>query len=254
MGTRTSHPPGTLSYCELATTDPDAAKAFYGGLLGWTYDDRPIGEGMTYAVVQRDGHAVAGLYAARDDQPAAWLSYVTVESADDAVALAAQLGGIIHQEAFDVFDLGRMAVIADRQGAVFAVWEPRSRIGAELVNDPGAMSLNQLNTDDPDDAAGFYGDLFGWTVQTASEDPPYYGFYLGERLNGGMMPLPEDAAAPPHWLVYFTHESLDEAIGQIADGGGNVLLGPLPIQSGRILVAADPAGVAFALFEGEVDD
>lgn len=91
-------------------------------------------------------------------------------------------------------------------------------------------------------------------MEQVSQDPqPYWGFYNGEALNGGMMPLPPEAGAPSHWLAYFTASDLDEATGRIGDLGGSVLVGAMPNQSGRILVAQDPQGAAFALFEGEVD-
>jgi predicted enzyme related to lactoylglutathione lyase len=107
--------------------------------------------------------------------------------------------------AFDVLGAGRMALVRDPQGAIFALWEPRAHIGAGLVNDPGAMVLNQLNTSDPEGAASFYAELFGWRItQVASEPQAYWGIENGGSLNGGVMALPPGTPAPPHWLVYFT--------------------------------------------------
>ena len=255
MGERTEYTPGTFSWVELLTSDAGAAKAFYAELMGWTYDDLPLPEGGTYTMVLKDGKRVAGLHqpAPENAGPPAWLSYVTVEDADAAAERAKELGATTLAGPFDVMDAGRMAVLQDSQGAVFAVWQPRGSIGAELVNDPGSLTMNQLNAADVDTARGFYSSLFGWRIETVSEDPPYWGIHNGELLNGGLMELPPGGGAPPHWLAYFTTADIDSAASRIPELGGNVLVAPMSIPSGRILVAGDPQGAVFALFEGEVD-
>jgi uncharacterized protein len=255
MGERTSHPPGTFSWTDLGTDDAEGAKAFYAGLFGWEAEDNPVPGGMTYTMLRLRGKEVAALYERQQREgPPAWLSYVTVKDAEAAAARAKELGGNAIQDAIDVMDAGRMAVLQDPQGAVFAVWQPKESIGATLVNDPGAMTMNQLNTSDTDAAADFYSALFGWESRLVAEGgPEFYGIYNGETLNGGMMALPPDAPAPPHWLVYFTVEDLDGVVGKIRDTGGTIVVEPMEIPSGRIAVAQDPQGAAFALFEGEVD-
>jgi predicted enzyme related to lactoylglutathione lyase len=259
VGRRDSHVPGTFSWADLSTTDTAGAAAFYGALLGWEGEEMPAGPDATYTMMRVGGRHVAGMAAQREEERAAgappfWLSYVTVEDADATAARAAELGGTVQLAAFDVLDAGRMALLRDPQGAMLAVWQPRGHIGAGLVNDPGAMVLNQLNTTDPEAAARFYGDLFGWRVSQAATDPqPYWGIENGDTLNGGMMALPPGADAPPHWLVYFTVADLDAAAVTIAGEGGAVVVPPMAIESGRILVARDPQGAYFALFEGAVD-
>jgi uncharacterized protein len=255
MGERTSHAPGTFSWVDLATTDAGAAKSFYGGLLGWDFEDMPVPDSPPYTMARIGGRTVAALYSKRDDQaPPAWLSYVTVEDAGAIAGRAAELGATVIAEAFDVLDAGRMAVLQDPAGAVFAVWQPRASIGAELVNEDGALCLNQLNTSDPEAAQAFYAALFGWTFRGVPGGEAYWGIDNGERLNGGMMPLPAQAGAPSHWLTYFTSGDVDASAGKIGELGGRVLVGPMPVPSGRIAVAADPQGATFGLVEGRMDD
>jgi uncharacterized protein len=254
MGERTEHAPGTFSWAELGTTDAEGAKAFYTGLLGWEAQDNPIPDGGVYTTMRVNGLEVGAVYQQRQEgTPPNWLSYVTVSSADEAADRARQVGGTWLSAPFDVMDVGRMAVIQDPQGAVFAVWEPGQSIGARLVNDPGAMSLNQLNAASPELARKFYAELFGWRFDEMSQDPPYWGIYNGERTNGGMMPLPVGADAPSHWLVYFSVADLDDAAARIRDLGGDILVAPMDVPGGRILVARDPQGAAFALFAGRTD-
>jgi uncharacterized protein len=259
MGERTSHAPGTFSWTDLSTTDPDAAKEFYARLLGWEYEDMPAGEGVVYSMAQIDGKNVAAISPMQqgmEGHPPYWTSYVTVEDADAMAEKARSLGGNVLAPPFDVFTAGRMAVIQDPQMAAFAIWQPRDHIGAGLVNDPGALTLNQLNTSDPEAAAEFYSGLFRWDIsQDATEPTAYWGISNQGRVNGGMMNLPEGSPAPPHWLVYFTHTSVDDAVKTIEDGGGSVMVVPMDVPGGgRILVAMDPQGAAFALFTGRIDD
>ncbi len=152
MGERTEYTPGTFSWVELLTSDADGAKAFYGEVLGWEYDDAPLPEGGTYTLVLKDGKRVAGLHQPSPENagPPAWLSYVAVEDADAAAAKAGELGASVLAGPFDVMDVGRMAVLQDPQGAVFAVWQAGRTAGAELVNDPGSLTMNQLNAADVD--------------------------------------------------------------------------------------------------------
>jgi predicted enzyme related to lactoylglutathione lyase len=174
---------------------------------------------------------------------------VTVESADDSAAAAQQHGGTLAMEAFDVMDVGRMAVVQDPTGAFFAVWEPRANIGAERVNEPGALALNQLNTSDPERAQEFYTGVFGWRFDKVADEPAYWGIYNGDRLNGGMM-----EGSPSAWLVYFGSESVDEDAGRIAELGGQLIVEPMPVPGGHILVAQDPQGAVFGLVSGRFDD
>jgi predicted enzyme related to lactoylglutathione lyase len=268
MGERTSYAPGTFCWTDLTTTDAAAAKAFYTGLFDWEAEDSPVGGGETYTTLRIGGKSIGGLFA-RDGVPhPAWTSYVSVEDADAMTARAKELGASAMMEPFDVMEVGRMALLQDPTGAVFAVWQPNESIGAELVNDPGAMSLNQLNTTDVSAAQKFYGELFGWRAeQVSSGEQEYWGLYNGDNLNGGMMPMPEQqaqAGVPSHWLVYFTTTDLDASVAKISELGGQILLPPMEIpgvpseesaevEGGRIAIAQDPQGAVFGLFEGRVD-
>jgi predicted enzyme related to lactoylglutathione lyase len=148
-----------------------------------------------------------------------------------------------------------MAVLRDPTGAVFALWQPGDNIGATVVNGPGVLSLNQLNTSDPDRAGDFYRRVFGWRIESVgTPEWPYWGIWNGDALNGGMMSLPPDAAAPSHWLVYFGSDDVEEDSGRIAELGGRVLVPPTSVPGGRIIVAADPQGAAVALFDGRFDE
>jgi predicted enzyme related to lactoylglutathione lyase len=263
MGTRTSYAPGTFSWVDLSTTDPEAAKAFYSELFGWTYDDMPAGdEGGVYSMAQLGGDPVCALaeLPPGDPGPPRWNSYVTVESADAAAARAGELGGEAVLEPFDVLDVGRMAVLRDAVGAFFMVWEPRRHIGAARVNEVGCLTWNELGTPDVEAATPFYVQLFGWATEPMDTGggPAYTIVKVGERSNGGIReqgPQEKEGGVPPNWMPYFAVESADATAARAGELGANALMPPTDIPSGgRIAAIADPQGAAFAIWEGPLDD
>jgi uncharacterized protein len=259
MGERTKYTPGTFSWAELATTDQAAAKVFYSGLFGWETVDNPVGDGVVYTTAQLDGKDVAAISPQPEQQrkagvPPAWNSYITVDSADDALERAKHLGGSVHAPAFDVLDVGRMGVVQDPQGAFFLVWEPKSHIGASLVNAPGAQSWNELATPDMDGSARFYRELFGWTVEPIEGMAmPYISIKTKDgHNNGGIRPVTE--MEPPYWLVYFGTHDIGAGIDKALELGATHLMGPVDIGMGKIGALQDPQGAVFALFAGQFED
>jgi predicted enzyme related to lactoylglutathione lyase len=256
MGLRTKYTPGAFSWVDLTTTDQDAAKRFYGELLGWTFEDLPVGDGVLYSMAQVDGANVAAISPQPEQQrdagaPALWNSYITVASADDAAERAQSLGGSAHAPAFDVMDAGRMAVLQDPQGAYFMAWQPNTNIGAGLVNAPGALVWNELTTPDLDASEQFYGDLLGWTTEIAPGPMEYRVIIRADGgPNGGMRP-PMPPGTPPFWLVYFGTADITAAAGKIPALGGTVLVPPMAFEGfGEITVAQDPQGAVLGLYAG----
>lgn len=253
MGTRTEHAPGTFSWIDLTTRDGEGAKAFYGGLFGWEFDDNEVPGGGVYTMCRAGDAMVAAISPTTEETPPHWNNYVTVESADAAAEMAKELGGSVIMEPFDVMEAGRMAVLGDPTGAMLCVWEPREAIGATRVNDPGCLSWNELHSPDPGRALDFYAGLFGWETEEmpAGDGPAYTIVKVGERSNGGAMTTQE--GEPANWLPYFTVESRDGAAEKAKELGATELF-RTEMDLGKIAVFADPQGAAVAVFEGEVDD
>jgi uncharacterized protein len=259
MGERTKYTPGTFSWADLSTTDQDGAKRFYGELFGWDATDNPVGEGVVYSMMKIGGKDVGAISPQPQQQrdagvPPTWNSYITVDSADAALARAKQLGANVHADAFDVLDAGRMGVVQDPQGAFFLAWEPKQHFGASLVNAPGALSWNELATPDLDASASFYSELFGWTTERMEGmEMPYLVIRTeAGAVNGGIRSLmPQE---PPYWLVYFGAEDAEQSTARVQQLGGAVLAGPFPAGPGTIAISRDPQGAVFALYAGHFDE
>jgi predicted enzyme related to lactoylglutathione lyase len=260
MGQRTEYKPGTFSWTDLSTTDQEGAKAFYTALFGWDVQDNPVGDDMVYSMMLVDGQPVAAISPQPEQQremgaPPMWNSYITVADADAALERAKELGGTVHSPAFDVMDAGRMGVVQDPQGAYFEVWQPKAHIGAHLVNGPGLLSWNELDTSDPEAAGAFYSDLFGWNVDKMDMGGMEYRVVAVDGhgnggIRGAMVP-----GVPPHWLVYFGTDDLDGSLAASNEHGGTLLAEPMDIGEGnRIAIARDPQGAVFALYTGHFED
>jgi uncharacterized protein len=257
MGERTEYAPGTFSWADITTTDQEAAKAFYTGLFGWNAEDMPVGDGVTYTMLRRDGKTVGAISPQQEQQremglPPVWNSYVTVASADDAARRAGELGATVEAPPFDVMDVGRMAVIQDPQGAFFMLWEPRTSIGAEVVNTAGSMCWNELVSPDLDASTAFYRDLFGWDTAALPDSPvPYLWVKNGEANAAGMRaPQPGE---PAYWLVYFGTDDLDASLARVQELGGSSPTGAHDMGDIRIALVQDPQGGTFALYQGHLE-
>jgi predicted enzyme related to lactoylglutathione lyase len=241
-----SFPQGTFCWIELATSDRDAAKAFYTKLFGWTTNEVPMEPGNPYVLLQKNGTKAAALYKRRDDNiPPHWATYVAVDSTDASAEKVKSLGGNIVAGPFDVMDMGRMAFATDPQGASFALWQ-NLKPGELIVGETGTLCWNELMTTDAEGARKFYTELFGWTAKVS---PEYTEWHLNGRGIGGLLErLPP--GAPPHWIPYFAVDDTDKFVDDLKSLGGKVYMGPADIpNAGRFAVVADPQGADFAVIK-----
>ena len=260
MATMTKHAPGTFCWAELGTTDQSAAKKFYGGLFGWTFNDNDMGPQGVYTIFQNQGQDCAALYTLMPDMlqkgvPPNWGAYVAVTSADETAKKVAALGGTVMMEPFDVMDHGRMAVIQDPTGAVFSLWQAKSHPGVGVLREPGALCWTELMTSDTAKAGAFYKSLIGWGAQEVPMGPMTYTmFKLADGTDaGGMMKLtPDMKGVPPHWMNYFRITDLQASVAKATGLGATVLLPPTPVPNvGQFAILKDPQGAAFGLHQAQ---
>jgi predicted enzyme related to lactoylglutathione lyase len=254
----TEHKPGTFCWFDIATTDADGAKKFYSELFGWTATDEPAGPDMVYTRLSQGGKSVGALYSMTPEMleqkiPPHFMSYVTVESADDTAARAKELGGTVQMDPSDVSGVGRMTVIQDTTGAHVAIWQPKKHSGADIKGEPVSMCWNELLTDNVDAAGVFYTKLFGWDAQTQRMgDVDYTSFTIADCAAGGMMAITDEMGpgVPPHWAVYLAVEDCDATATKAQSLGGTVLNGPQDIPKvGRFAIVQDPHGAVFGIIK-----
>ncbi|MBI3957278.1 MAG: VOC family protein [Chloroflexi bacterium] len=250
MFTVTKYPHATFCWADVSTTDTAAGKAFYTALFGWDAEDLPMGDGMFYTMFRKDGQYTAALSPMQPEMqaqgvPAHWQCYISVDDVDAAAAKVTELGGTVMMSPFEVFDSGRMAVIADPTGAPVMLWQARNHIGAGLINTVGAMSWNELQTRDTAAAAAFFKELFGWESQSDPEGSYFTFSNKGRRrMAGGMRPIAAEwGAVPPNWMPYFSVADCAESIAKVKELGGNVMVGPMESPGvGTLAVVQDPQG------------
>jgi hypothetical protein len=248
---------GTFCWHELRTTSEAGAKEFYHQLFGWEIEDHDMGERGTYVIFKHGGRQMAGMFENRGPQaegvPPHWGSYVAVDSVDEAVEHAQRLGGGLTFGPHDVFDIGRMAMLTDPQGAPFAVWREKRDPKAPLLQPAaGAFCWDELAARDSDAARDFYSELFRW--EPTVHDMPtgaYTIFRRGDRMFGGMLAMTEEwGEMPSHWMCYVMSSDIAGSTEAVRRLGGTVCYGPFEAPTvGHIAVCSDPQGAAFSMIE-----
>jgi uncharacterized protein len=250
--------PGQFCWWDLSTTDPSKAKEFYANLFGWTPRDIPMGEGMVYTMLEKDGKQAAALSSMSPELvaqgvPPHWSSYIGVENVDSTVDKAKELNATVLAGPFDVMTEGRMAVLQDPTGAQICVWEPKDHKGAQYTSGPGSVVWNELATPDAPAAGEFYGNLFGYGVNPMPfGDTTYTILNNGETQTAGIMPMEGEmwAGIPPHWMPYFGVDNAQATVDKATATGADVKVPPTPIPDiGTFAVIQDPTGAVFSILE-----
>lgn len=248
--------PGSFSWIELATTDQNAAKAFYSGLFGWQPADFPMGPGQLYTIFKLNGRDAAAGYTIHGDMaaqgvPPHWGIYVATDNADATAAKVTAAGGKILAGPFDVMDFGRMAVFQDPAGASIAVWQAGKNTGIGINGEAGTLCWADLNTPDQTSAGAFYKAVFGWEASAGEDNSGYLHIMNGDKMIGGIPPARQtNPGVAPHWIAYFLVADCDATVAKARELGANVLMEPLTMEGvGRMAVIADPQGAAFSVFQ-----
>jgi uncharacterized protein len=244
---------GRFVWHELMTTDPQAAGAFYSKVLPWKTQPSGMPDYTLWVSGKRQtGGLMAQPESARQSgTPPSWLVYIGTPDVDATAAAAERLGGKVLKAPADIPGVGRFAVLADPQGAAFAVFKPGAppADGAAAATD---FSWHELATSDYQAALTFYSELFGWSRGPAHDMGPAGVYQLiehGGTQVGGAWKL-MDASKPPHWLTYISVTSVEKAAAAAKAAGGRVTQGPMEVPGGsRIAQILDPQGGAFAVHE-----
>jgi predicted enzyme related to lactoylglutathione lyase len=263
-----TYPHGVPSWVDTEQPDLQAACAFYGGLLGWTFEDAvPPGAPGSYLIARLDGDDVAAIAPPGHDQPVAWNTYVAVDDADATAAAVTAAGGVVLVEPTDVGPAGRYAICTDPRGARFRLWQAGRRLGAQAVNAPGTWNFSDLRTADPATADRFYAPVFGWEITDMGFARmirrPGYGDHLAATVDPGIKDRQGDVGAPPgfedaigwvapasgaadRWHVTFSVADRDDAVAR-AESLGATVLSSEDTQWTRHAEIRDPQGAELTL-------
>jgi uncharacterized protein len=239
-----TYPQGVPCWIEHEATDVDGAVAFYGGLFGWTFEDRlPADAPVRFVLASNRGKDAASIATA--DGAARWLTYIAVDDIDAVTTAAARAGGALLVPAQSAGPAGSASVLRDPQGAEFALWQAEARRGSQINNAPGSWNFSDLRTTDVDAGLDYYIRLFGWEIADMGPDAgamirvPGYGDHLKATVDPGIRE--RQAGAPdgfadaigqavalesgeaPHWHVTFSVEDRDASSARAEQLGATVL-------------------------------
>jgi predicted enzyme related to lactoylglutathione lyase len=238
------HSPGHFCWAELATSDPEAARGFYSGMLGWTARVDEMKGGGTYTTFFYEGLETAACYRLSPSMESAgipphWLPYIMVESAAATTEAVAAAGGQVEFGPRQAGEYGQFAVIRDPGGAYFAIWEPGSHFGSRNGHVLGRHCWTELATRETQACQEFYCRVFGWDVHTGDMGGmAYISFLLNGAPIGGMFAMPPMMdGVPANWGVYFSVADVAAAVAATQAAGGAVLNGPMEIAGVGIAAA-----------------
>ncbi|MDP2304469.1 MAG: VOC family protein [Pseudomonadota bacterium] len=252
---------GRFFWYDLMTSDPAAARVFYANVIGWSMQPWGPPEGAYTMVANAEG-PVGGIAELGKDEssvplgPPHWLAYVGTPDIDATVEQAKALGGKVLVPVTEIPTVGRFAVLADPQGAVFAPFTPASStpgMPERSADAPGRFSWHELHTSEPDAGYAFYSELFGWG-QTGEMDMGPMGLYrmfgqTPDRSLGGVMTTTHQAPVPG-WTCYITVADIKGTLDRVRANEGQVVYGPDEVPGGDLVAACiDPQGAAFAVFQ-----
>ncbi|MFD4791774.1 VOC family protein [Streptomyces sp. NPDC058459] len=256
-------PAGTPCWADAMFTDLEAAKRFYGDVLGWTFGETSSQYGG-YTQAYADGKAVAAVVPTvpgREDR-SQWCLYFASPDAAATTAKIRENGGEVLTEPMRVSDFGTMVIAREPSGAVFGVWQGDAHEGFEAVATPGAYCWAEVFTRAPEKADAFLSGVFPYRMkEMADGHVDFRLFDLGADPVLGRMRMGEEfpPEVPSHVNVYFTVDDCDAAVARAAEKGAVLRFGPMTSPFGRFAALTDPQGVVFSVIdvtftEGETPD
>ncbi|MEV5550513.1 VOC family protein [Streptomyces sp. NPDC052309] len=245
---------GAPNWIDVGTSDIDGAASFYGGLFGWRFQSAGPDAGG-YGFFQLDGRTVAGgMRSAPEQGPPSWTVYFQSPDAEAAAKTSEQSRGGVLVRPVEVGDQGSMAVLADRAGVPFGIWQPGRRAGVDVAAEPGSLCWVELYTPDIAAAAAYYHAVLGLETSAVSFPGGTYTCVNPagggeESMFGGVVPLADDPTeTDAHWLPYFGVTDTDAVVARARELGGTVRLPATDVEgAGRVARLADPYGARFAV-------
>jgi predicted enzyme related to lactoylglutathione lyase len=239
------YPSGAPCWYDLTVTDLAAAKSFYGGLLGWEFEESEWGYDKAFI----DGRAVAALGSGQPEGPPAWTTYLATADIDGTARAVDAAGGKVVRAPHEA-PSGRLAVLAEPAGGYFAAWQGESFFGCEITGVPGAPCWAEASSRQPKVTAEFFGTVFGLRVERPYRGYTFSQLSAGDQTVAGVLGYTHErrpTKKQASWLVYFQVPDTDAAVRTAEATGATVRERPEDTAFGRLAVLADPWGARFAV-------
>lgn len=254
MTATVTHTLGKFVWRELFTPDVEAAKAFYGGVFGWSWNTMPMGDEGDYTLCVLGEKNVGGIMdlahiPGEHGIPPHWSLYASVEDVDRAAAKAVELGGKQLNDCSDIPGVGRFASIQDPRGAMLNLFRASNGDGEDREPGVGEFCWEHLNTSDPAAAVPFYTEVVGWGTQAFGP----MSFFTREA---GTKPVAVVSQVPvgvqPHWLTYVKVDDLAATNDKVRALGGTVIEERITVPGkGSFALLQDPFGAFFMTSQPE---
>jgi predicted enzyme related to lactoylglutathione lyase len=252
-----AHLSGKFIWHDLLTDDPKAAQRFYGELFGWTFHE--IGPrfgavaSANYTLIRHEGRLIGGMIdESRLDSEvdlSQWVGLMSTGDIDAAVATLKRSGGTVYTPPTELADRGRIAVVADPQGALFALLQTRDGDPADEPPRMNEFLWDEVWVEDVEAAAAFYQELAGLESSTLTRgEEPEYLYLAGDDVpRFGILPIPlEDL--PPLWTPYLRVADPGAIVARVEELGGRVVLEPVERAPGvMVALIIDPSGAGVAI-------
>lgn len=242
--------PGKIVWHDLLTEDPAAARRFYAELFGWSFRDVGLGRGQTYTVIEHEGRVIGGLVDARgisrEANVSQWVPVLSIAEMDAAMAALDAAGGKVFQAPVEIPQRGRLAVVADPQGALLTLLEPREGDPPDRPARPGDWLWSEIWSSDPEATLAFYQSLVSaYRVERVAENSEYRFLSAGGIPRVGVVRKPVERIADT-WMAYVNVADPAATVAAAERLGGEILL---PVRDdprgGEVAILNDPAGAGF---------
>ncbi|ROS26023.1 VOC family protein [Cellulomonas sp. PhB150] len=246
MTTHSAHwPAGTPAWADITVPSLDAARAFYGPLLGWEFEDGgPAAGGYTTATV--GGRRVVGL----GESPVGevpepqWCVYFAADDASAAAARAGVAGGRLVVSPTPIPGMGTMAIVADPTGASFGLWQSAQHTGWDVAGEPGAVAWTEVMSGDQPLSLAFYQHVLELDVMDISADGFVFAVLQRDGLSVAGVGHSDEPAA---WTLYFAVADVDAVLEAAVTLGGTVAAAAADSPHGRVARVRGPFGETFAI-------
>jgi predicted enzyme related to lactoylglutathione lyase len=249
--------PGKIVWHDLLTNDIDGSKRFYGELFGWQFEELPLslgfGRSSKYLLIRSKGELIGGMFdvAGVDTQAnsSQWVVVMSVADVEAATATVKSAGGKILTQPTDLNERGRIAVVVDPDGALFAMLETRDGDPLDREPDAGEFMWDEVWVPDVQAAAAFYKSVAPFELVSAElGNANYEGLAVDNVPRVGVLQNPaQDEGLNPTWVSYVKVQDMS-LLARVTDLGGKVLLEAhdRPI-GGQVAIIAGPSGAGLAL-------